>query len=69
MDHNSYDMAMVVVDRIGKRLFLIPCHKNIDAKEVAWLFIYYIYWIYGPLDTIVSNCGLQFILAFWNKFT
>ena len=57
-------MAMIIVDHFSKRLFLIPCHKNIDAKEAARLFIHYIYWIYGLLDTIISDYGPQFILAF-----
>jgi len=48
-------MAMVIVDRFSKRLFLIPCYKNINAKEAAQLYIYYVYQIYGLLDTIVSN--------------
>ena len=61
MDCNSYNMAMVIVNCFGKRPFLIPYYKNIDAKEAAWLFIYYVYWIYGPPDTIISNCGPQFI--------
>ena len=60
---------MIVVDHFGKRLFSIPCHKDINAKEAAWLYIYYIYRIYGLLDTIISNRGPQFILAFWNEFT
>jgi len=59
---------MILIDHFSKRLFSIPCHKNINAKEVAQLYIHYIYWIYKPPDTIISNCGPQFILAFWNKF-
>jgi len=39
MDYNGYD----IVNRFSKRLFLIPYYKNINAKEVAWLYIYYIY--------------------------
>src|SRR6266567_5319830 len=69
IDRNRYNMAMVIVDCFGKCLFLIPCHKNINAKEAARLFIHYIYQIYGPLDTIISDYSLQFISAFWNKFT
>ena len=49
---------MIVVDRFSKRPFLIPYYKEIDTKEVARLYIHYIYHIYGPLDTIISNCGL-----------
>jgi len=62
-------MVIILVDCFGKHLFLISCHKNIDVKEAAWLYIHYIYWIYGLLDIIVSNCGRQFISAFWNEFT
>jgi hypothetical protein len=69
IDRDGYDMVMVLVDRFGKRPFLIPCYKNINAKEAARLYIYYIYQIYGLLDTIVSDRGPQFILAFWNEFT
>jgi hypothetical protein len=69
VDRNGYDMVIILVNRFGKRPFLIPCHKNIDTKEAARLYIHYIYRIYGPLDTIVSDRGPQFISAFWNKFT
>ena len=58
MDRNGYNIAMVIVDRFGKRPFLILCYKNINAKETAQLFIHYVYWIYRPPDTIVSNHGL-----------
>jgi hypothetical protein len=51
-------MVMILVNRFGKRLFLIPYYKNINAKEAARLYIYYVYRIYGLLDTIVSNYRL-----------
>ncbi len=55
---------MVIVNRFGKCLFLIPYYKNINTKEAAQLFIHYIYQIYGPPDTIISNYSPQFISAF-----
>jgi len=57
-------MVIILVNRFSKRPFLIPCHKDINAKEVAQLYIYYIYQIYGPLDTIISDHRPQFISAF-----
>ena len=60
---------MIIVDRFGKCPFSILCHKDIDTKEAAWLYIHYVYRIYGPPDIIVSDRGLQFISAFWNEFT
>jgi hypothetical protein len=55
---------MILIDRFSKRPFSIPYYKNIDAKEAAWLYIYYIYRIYRLLDTIISNHKPQFISAF-----
>ena len=60
---------MIIVDRFGKRSISIPCQKTIDAKEVAHLYVHYVYRTYGPPDTIVSNHGPQFISAFWDEFT
>jgi len=57
-------MVIILVNYFGKRPFLIPYYKNINAKEAARLYIYYVYQIYGLLDTIISNHRPQFILAF-----
>ena len=43
IDRNRYNIAIVIIDRFSKCLFLIPCHKNINTKEAAQLFIYYVY--------------------------
>jgi len=51
-------MAIVIVDCFSKRLFLIPYYKNINAKEAARLYVYYIYQIYRLPDTIISNYRL-----------
>jgi hypothetical protein len=51
-------MVIILVNRFSKRLFLIPCYKNINTKEAAQLYIYYVYWIYRLLDTIVSDYRL-----------
>ena len=69
IDRNGYNIVIILVNRFSKRPFLIPYYKNINAKEAVQLYIYYVYRIYRPLDTIILNHGLQFILAFQNKFT
>jgi transposase InsO family protein len=68
-DRNGYDTVLIVVDRFGKRTISVPCQKTTDAKETAKLYIQYVYRTYGPLQTIVSDRGLQFISAFWDEFT
>jgi len=50
-------MVIILVNCFSKRPFLIPCYKNINAKEAARLYIYYVYRIYGPPDTIISDYG------------
>jgi hypothetical protein len=54
-DRSRHNIALNFVDRFRKCSFTIPCKKTIDAKETAQLYIYYVYRIYKPLDTIVSN--------------
>ena len=69
VDRNRYDIVIVLVNRFSKRSFLIPYYKNINTKEAAQLYIYYVYHIYGLLDTIILDYRPQFILAFQNEFT
>jgi len=64
VDRNGYNIVIILVNRFSKRPFLIPYYKNINAKKAAQLYIYYIYQIYGLLDTIISDYKPQFILAF-----
>jgi transposase InsO family protein len=67
-DRFGNDMIYVVIDQLGKRAYSIPCQKTIIAKGMARLFIIYVWRTHGPLDTIVSDCGPQFISEFWNEF-
>ena len=34
-DRDGYNIVIILVNRFSKRLFLIPCYKNINAKEAA----------------------------------
>lgn len=64
---NGYDAALVVVDRLGKRGFAIPCHKTTTAKDMAHLFLTHVYPWVGLPDSIVSDRGGQFISDFWDE--
>jgi hypothetical protein len=64
IDRNGYDIVIILVNHFGKCLFSIPYYKNIDAKEAAQLYIYYVYQIYRLLNIIISNYRPQFISAF-----
>ena len=43
VDYNRYNIVIVLVNRFSKRPFLITYYKNINAKEAAQLYIYYVY--------------------------
>jgi Integrase zinc binding domain len=42
-DSHGYDAVFVVVDRLSKQSFSIPCFKTTTAKDMARLYIQYIY--------------------------
>ena len=67
-DHLGHDMVYVVIDRLGKRAYSIPCQKTAIAKDMARLYITYVWRTHGPPNSIVSNRGPQFISEFWNEF-
>jgi transposase InsO family protein len=67
-DKAGYNMIFVVVDRLSKRAYSIPCYKTVTARDMVRLFIMYIWRTHGPPDTIVSDRGPQFISAFWTEF-
>lgn len=67
-DRYGYDIVFVTVDRLSKRTVSVPCHKKTTtAKEMARLWIRYIFpWI-GLPDSIVSDRGGQFVSEFWGE--
>lgn len=67
-DKHGFDNVLVFVDRLTKRPISIPCHKNIDARGTARLFLTHVYRHKGAPMTIVSDRGSQFISDFWNEF-
>lgn len=66
-DKAGYDTVFVVVDRLSKTPISTPCHKNVDARELARLWIKYVYPRTGLPDSIVSDRGPQFVSEFWGE--
>ena len=42
-DRHGYDMVYVVIDRLSKQSICIPCKKNAIARDMARIYITYIY--------------------------
>ncbi len=56
-DKHRYNNVLVIMDHLSKESVSIPCHKTTTAKEMASLFIYHVWRYFGPLDSIISDCG------------
>lgn len=67
-DRSGYDQVMVIIDRLSKQATTIPCHKTIDARGMAALFIQWIYRFGHTPESIVSDRGPQFVSRFWSEF-
>lgn len=67
VDEEGFDAALVFMDRLGKRPISIPCKRTCTARELANLFIIYIYRYYGAPDSMVSDRGPQFVSDFWDE--
>ena len=64
---DGYDAIWVVVDRLTKARHLIPCRTNIDAKDLADLFLQHVFRLHGLPDEIISDRGPQFAASFWHR--
>jgi transposase InsO family protein len=67
-DKSGYDSIMVIIDRLSKQAISIPCHKTIDARGMAELFVQWVYRFGHTPETIISDRGPQFVSRFWSEF-
>ena len=63
-DKHSYDSILVFMDRLGKDSVTILCYKTTDTRGLARLYIDYIYQFGHTPESIISDCGLQFVSFF-----
>jgi hypothetical protein len=55
---NSYNIILIVINQLSKQAFSLPYFKTTTAKDMAELYIQYIYYIKGVLNTIILDYGL-----------
>ena len=58
------NMILNVVDRHSKLLYSLPCHDNITAEGVAWIFQKEIWPHKGLPKQVITDQGPQFVAAF-----
>ena len=63
----GHNYLYVVVDRFNKMCILIPCNKQIIAKQTAKLFFRHIWVHFGLPTSIVSDRDTRFVGKFWSS--
>src|SRR4051812_27315869 len=66
-DKQGFDTVFVVVDRLSKRAFSLPCRKTTTGEDAARLFYQHIFRIFGTPETVTSDRGGQFVSAFTDE--
>ena len=61
------DSIFVFINRLSKRVHLIPTRKSADTPEVARLFIDNVFKLHGLPRTIVSDRDAKFTSKFWTE--
>jgi len=63
----SYDMIMVVVDRLSKYAHFIPTYITCDGKDIATYFYDGIVRLHGVPESIISDRDVRFNSTFWQQ--
>ena len=59
-----HNVIYIVVDRLSKLTYFIPCKHKVSAADLVQLFLANMVAHYGMLALIVSNHDLRFTLCF-----
>jgi transposase InsO family protein len=62
-----YTAACVVVDRLSKTRYFLPCQTTVDARGLAEMFVKEVVRLHGLPKTVISNRGPQFAAVFWKR--
>jgi len=65
----GYDTIPVVIDRLTKMCHFIPCSKDLDARQFAYLFMKEIVRLEGLPQDIISDRPTLFTSDLWKETT
>jgi len=65
VDEEGYNAILVVMNRLSKQSITVLYYKTIDFRQLAELFLQYVWCCDGFPDSIVSDRGPQFVSSFW----
>jgi hypothetical protein len=56
--------VLVIVDRLTKMRYYVPCYITDNAEDVSYIFIQEIYHLYSAPVSVVSDRDIRFINEF-----
>ncbi len=62
--NNSYDLILVIINRLIKMVYYKPVKVTIDVSDLAQVIINVVVQYHGVLKSIVMDQGLLFISKF-----
>ena len=66
-ESNGYDTILVLIDRLTKMSYFIPCSKDLDAGQFANLFMKEIVWLHGLPHDIITDRVTLFTSDLWKE--
>ncbi|SPC63716.1 uncharacterized protein UHOD_11307 [Ustilago sp. UG-2017b] len=66
---SDFTAILVVVDRLTKMAIFVPTTNELDAPELAKLFLRHVYSKHGLPTSIVSDRGSEFTSHFWHSLS
>ena len=61
----SYDLILVIIDRLTKMVYYKPVKIMIDGPDLAEVIIDIVVQHHGLLDSIITDWGFLFTSKFW----
>lgn len=61
----GHDAVLVVVDKLSKRVVLVPMKKSADSEEVAHLFESHVFSKFGVPEKLTSDRDSKFTAKYW----
>jgi len=65
----GYDTILLVIDRLTKMRYFIPCSKDLDARQFGNLFMKEIVRLHGLPHDIITDRGTLFTSDLWQETT
>lgn len=62
---DGFNGIIVITDRLTKDCYITPISMDMDAQELARLFLRNVWKLYGLPNSIVSDRGSLFVSEFW----